>query len=399
MSQVASPTIPRDVEPPLRRSIDSVHGYFGGSVLLALSLPLLAGLVAFGYRAAMVLAVVVASCGLAMALLRPILPLRSARPTWRWLTAAVLLSSMLPPQLAGGTLQLADRTVSLWPILPAAGFLLAISLALLGRVGSGRMDAVLLGVLALTFLVAPALTPTTVLQAGRALTGDVLNAPAGLAEPAKLPWIDAPPIPAHDAVRLASPAETLIGYTSGVLPPQRTWTSLEALLRDQLPPLEDLLILGVPAPIGSASGVAVVIGGLLLVYRGVSDWRIPVMMILSAFIAFLVLPVPLVVGEQGPRYAWLAGLHHGGSWAVAVTFANYQLSASPLFFSAFFLAPLPSLRPISRSARPVYGLLLGVTSAALQLYVSVSSGPYIALLAIGLVVPLMDRLARARPLL
>lgn len=393
------PPLGLEVEPPPRRPIDSVHAFFGGSVLLALSLPLLAGLVAFGYRAAVVVTVVVASCGVALAVLRPILPLRSLRPTWGWVTAAMLLSSMLPAQLAGGNERLAEIEVELWPILPASGFLLALLLALLGAVGSGRLDAVLLTFLSLTVLVAPALTPTTVLQAGRAVTGDVLDAPAEVSQPGQLPWLDAPPLPRHDAVRQASPAQTLVGFTSGVLPPQRTWTSMEALLRDQMPPLEDLLILGAPAPIGSASAVAVIIGGLLLVYRGASDWRIPLTTVLSALVAFLVLPVPVVVSEQGARYEWLSGLTRGGSWAVAVTFANYQLAASPLLFCAFFLAPLPTLRPFQRFARVIYGTLLGVTSAALQLYVSVSSGPYIALLAVGLLVPLMDRHARARTLL
>lgn len=382
--------------PSVRRPIDSVDAYFSGSLLLALSLPLLAGLLAFGFRAVMVVGAVVASCGLGMVALRPMLPLRSVRPVWRWLTPAVLLASLLPAQLAGGTTTTEDEALQLWPILPTAGLLLASLLALLGSIGSGRLCAPLLGYLLLALLFSPALEPQTILQPGRAVVGDVLDAPAVAARPGKRSWFDAPPVIGHDAIRTPSPARTLIDYTSGTISARRSWTSLEALVRDELPPLEDLLILGAPASIGSASAVAVVVGGLLLVYRGITDWRIPLTITLSAFLALLVLPVPLVVSEQGARYEWLAGWARGSNWSLAVTFANYQVAASSLLFTGFFLAPLPALRPMGRLARVLYGMMLGTTSAALQLYVSCSTGPLIALLAIGMVVPAMDRLARAR---
>jgi Na+-transporting NADH:ubiquinone oxidoreductase subunit NqrB len=400
MSDVHHPGIAsRDDAPPVPRPIDSVDAYFSGSLLLALSLPLLAGLLAFGFRAVVVVGVVVASCGVGMVALRPMLPMRSVRPIWRWLTPAVLLASMLPARLGGDVATIATDATPLWPILPAAGLLLALLLALLGSVGSGRLNAVLLCYLLLTLLVRPALVQETTLQVGRAVIGDVLDAPAETAQPGKLPWFDAIPVAGHDAQRTPSPAQTLIGYTSATVSAQRSWTSLEALLRDELPPLEDLLIVGAPAPIGSASAIAMVVGGLLLVYRGVSDWRIPMTMTLSAFLSLLVLPVPLVVSEQGARYEWLVGLARGSGWSLAVTFANYQITASSLLFTAFFLAPLPMIRPMGRLARVLYGMMLGATSAVLQLYVSCSTGPLIALLAIGMVVPLMDRLTRARTLL
>jgi Na+-translocating ferredoxin:NAD+ oxidoreductase RnfD subunit len=64
-----------------------------------------------------------------------------------------------------------------------------------------------------------------------------------------------------------------------------------------------------------------------------------------------------------------------------LTFANYELLASPLLFAAFFLATNASVCPLSSRAQSIYAFLFGTLSAAGQLYVSCSIGPYIALLA------------------
>jgi Na+-translocating ferredoxin:NAD+ oxidoreductase RnfD subunit len=115
---------------------------------------------------------------------------------------------------------------------------------------------------------------------------------------------------------------------------------------------------------------------------------------LGAWAAMLILPVPIVITEQGPEWRWLAWRDSAATWAVAITFANYEVLASPLLFTAFFLATSPSIRPMSRRLRAVYGLFIGVVAAALQLYVSAATGPLVAVLAGGLLSPLLDRFWR-----
>ena len=81
--------------------------------------------------------------------------------------------------------------------------------------------------------------------------------------------------------------------------------------------------------------------------------------------------------------------------ALGVTFANYELMASPLLFTGFFLATAPAVRPLVR--RPaIYAVLIGVTTAIFQLYVSVTIGPYLALLGISLLSPTLDKLFKPR---
>jgi Na+-translocating ferredoxin:NAD+ oxidoreductase RnfD subunit len=89
---------------------------------------------------------------------------------------------------------------------------------------------------------------------------------------------------------------------------------------------------------------------------------------------------------------------HSVGPALAITFANYEVMASPLLFCAFFLATAPSVRPMARRARTIYALLIGTFAAIFQLYVSVSIGPYLALLAVSLATPTLDKLFPPRTL-
>src|SRR6185369_2821941 len=179
--------------------------------------------------------------------------------------------------------------------------------------------------------------------------------------------------------------------------PARAALSLEELIRDTMPPLEDLIVGGAPAPLGLGSAVANIMGGLFLLYRGLSDFRVPLLVCLAAIGAFLVLPIPVAVTESVRHWRPL-GLHAGVGWPVAITFISYELMAGPLLFVAFYLASTPGVRPLTRRGRAVFAILIGASTAALQLYLDVSYGAYLALLIIGLFTPVLDRIFRPRAL-
>ena len=92
--------------------------------------------------------------------------------------------------------------------------------------------------------------------------------------------------------------------------PGRSWLSLESLLRDELPPLEDLIIGGQPGPIGGTCAVAIIIGGLFLLYRGIIDFRVPVCVFAGALLALLSLPIPILIRDNGPDWRWFAFRTH-----------------------------------------------------------------------------------------
>ena len=165
-----------------------------------------------------------------------------------------------------------------------------------------------------------------------------------------------------------------------------------------MPPLEDLIVGGHPGPIGTSCQIAVIIGGLFMLYRGVIDHRIPLLIIASAYVTLLVLPVPLAIDASVRQWHWVAIHQPGVGAALAVTFANYEVWASPLLFTAFFLATSSAIRPLARRGRTVYAIVVGVLSAIAQLYLSVSVGPYIALLAASVLAAGLDRFFKPRTL-
>jgi electron transport complex protein RnfD len=162
--------------------------------------------------------------------------------------------------------------------------------------------------------------------------------------------------------------------------------------------LEDLVLGGHPGPIGASSAIATLVGGLFLLYRGLIDYRIPLLGCLAAYFAMLLLPLPYSVGEGVRPWQSLLLSSPRADWATAITFVNYQVVASPLLFAALFLATSPSVRPVSFRGRVVFAMALGIASAAAQLYVSVPHGPYVALLVVSLLTPWLDRWLRARPI-
>jgi Na+-translocating ferredoxin:NAD+ oxidoreductase RnfD subunit len=372
---------------------------FVGMYALGAIFPITAGLLVFGWRALGALTVVAASTLCATFVWRRIgargWPLRYDHALW----TAMLLSMALPADLFSANRAASDQTL-LWPMLAAAGVLLVIFNWLLGGLGAGRVHPVLVTYLLVFVCFKDLLVPHYVLQRKHMFVGDLYRAmPAEMAEMETQPWIRAADVRDYDSIRTDPPAQTLLWYTTGGgKSAQRMWVSLDSLLRDRMPPLEDLIVAGQPAPIGLGSAIALIIGGLFLLYRGLIDYRVPLIIIVSALAAIVVLPVPVRVTESEAFYQWLVLRSGAAGWPVGLTLASYELMAGPLMFTAFFLATSPEVRPITRRARTVYSVIVGLLTGVFQLYVSVAIGAYLALLAASLVTPTFDKWFRPRTL-
>jgi Na+-translocating ferredoxin:NAD+ oxidoreductase RnfD subunit len=398
VSTTPPPPSVRNAVVPLLGEID-LHRFFITHVTSTVFL-VTAGLLFYGWRAivAIILVVVPAMGGLAVwrRIGRRGAELRRSYGLWM----AMLLALALPAHLAssddpgpGG-----PGALGLWPILVGAGLVLPMFLWLFGAGGSSRVHPVPAVYLLLAVLFHNLLVPSFVLHHSRLVVGDVLDASTSVPlPPAKEPWAQAPPQEA-DALRVQRAAEVLGAFTSGTAVANRGYLSLHDAIRDRVPPLEDLIIGAQPGPIGAASAVAVIMGGLFLLYRGLIDVRLPILIMVSAFIALLVLPIPVVITDDTPRWSWLAVRQPNVGWSWAITLVNYELMAGPLLFVAFFLATAPGVRPMTRGARALYAIVVGVAAAALQLYLSVSYGAYVALLLASPLTPLLDRWFKPRPL-
>lgn len=381
---------------PLPHSGLSVTRFYAMHFLGA-AIPLLAGLLLNGWRGTIELLLIIASTLLGVAVWRGVGPrgrqLCYAQALW----LAMLLAMMLPAQLVSGRLPAGSSAP--WCVLPAAGLLLALFLWLLGGLGAGRVHPLLATYICVATLFYQLLVPHWVLQRNHLLLGDLLAAKMDESRAISPDgWYKRFTLPGQDAEFAQPASEALTRYTGAMETAPRGWLPIQSLLRDDLPPLEDLVIGGHPAPLGLGSEVAVIIGGLCLFYRGLIDFRVPLLILVVAMAGFLLLPIPPLLSEH-TQWHWIVSRRPGVGWATGITFANYELMASPLLFMAFFLATAPSIRPMSRRARVLFAAIAGAGSAALQLYMSVSLGPYVALLIASLLTPALDRWFKPRTMI
>ena len=358
--------------------------------------PVTAGVMLNGWRAAWAVTLVVLTAAGAVVVWRRVgrrgHQLRLPHACW----LATLLALMFPAHLA--TTRPGPTGSSGWPMLVAGAIVLVMLLWALGGLGAGRVHPVLVTFVLLHMLFPEQLTPHCALQRDRVFVGDVLDCAPAPGDAAPEPWVRRALVRGHDAVSAPSVPERLIAYTRGATRPEHGVLRLQGLLSERLPPLEDLVVGGHPAPIGTGSAVAVIVGGLFLLYRGLIDPRVPLLMCGCAYAALLVLPVPARIVGQWPQWRWFVVGAGDVDWATALTFVHYELMASPLLFAALFLATGPAIRPITRRARVVYAVIAGLLSAPAQLYISVSMGPLLAVFAASLLTPLLDRWFTPRPL-
>jgi len=400
-----------DALPPPRpsyapRTVRLLHsgmtvGRYHAMHFLCALLPVAAGVTFFGWRAAAAVGGVVGAAALAFAFWRNVGARGRQLELSHTLWLALLLGLMLPAHLASA-LPLQPGAGPGWPVLAVAGVGLVVVLWVAGGLGAGHVHPAVVTYLLLAVAFRAYLVPYWALAKEHAAAGDVLNAAPAADEFDPLspdPWLRRDPPDGHwQATKTMPAAVQLTAYTTGRLRPDRGQMPMVEFVRDRMPPPEDLIVGGQPAPVGLGSGVAVIVGGLFLMYRGLIDFRIPLLACLCAFVALAVLPVPTAVRDAGPHWRWLAWREPGVGWETAFAFVSYELMAGPLLFVAFFLATNPALRPLSRRARALYAGVLGLLCGVGQLYVSASLGPYLALLVAGVLAAVFDRWFRPRPL-
>jgi len=142
-----------------------------------------------------------------------------------------------------------------------------------------------------------------------------------------------------------------------------------------LPSITDLFLGSVSGSIGETSALAVLLGGLYLLYRGHIDWRIP-----GSFLGtvFILMAIAGAIKGLGPWYPF------------------FHLCAGGLFLGAFFMATDWVTSPVTKSGRIIFGAGCGVLVVLIRLKGGYPEGVAYSILLMNVVTPLIDRYTRAR---
>lgn len=149
----------------------------------------------------------------------------------------------------------------------------------------------------------------------------------------------------------------------------------DAVAQGILTPLKNLFLGNTGGCLGETSALALILGGLFLLFRRVIDWRIP----LGIFLSLTVFTGIFWITDPG-KYA--SPLFH--------------ILAGGLLIGAFFMATDLVTSPLSPLGTWIYALGIGFTIGLIRLFGGFPEGVMYSILFMNAFVPLINRYARPR---
>ena len=275
------------------------------SVILALMPAAIAGIIIFGWYSLLVVLVSIASAVLTEAIIQKRLKKKITVSDGSAVITGLLLALTLPPN------------VPLW--LPIVGAAFAISIAKWAFGGSGNV------------MFNPALV-------GRAFL--VAAWPVLMSS-----WIT------PDGVTGATPLGAL------------------KMTGEKIASYSQLFLGNIGGTIGETSALVLLVGGLFLIYRRITDWRIPSAYIGTVFIL-------TAAFRQDPLFHILAG---------------------GLMIGAFFMATSYEGSPMTQKGKIIFGIGCGIFTVIIRLYSGMAEGVMYSILLMNALTPLIDRYTKLKP--
>lgn len=161
--------------------------------------------------------------------------------------------------------------------------------------------------------------------------------------------------PGPDAISVATPLAILKEGNSETLA--------------SLPSLADAALGNIGGCIGETCAIALIIGGIYLIAKGIISWRIPVVYLATVFVLSLLLP-------------------REGSNAV------YELMIGGVMLGAFFMATDYASSPITAKGQIIMGLGCGLITVLIRKFGGYPEGVSYSILIMNLFVPLIDRFTK-----
>ena len=283
-------------------------------VCLALVPAGIAGIILYGFNAALLIAICVATCVLSEFVWQKATKQAVTISDWSAVVTGLLLAYNLP------------ATAPWW--IAVIGSVIAIILVkqMFGGIGSNFMN--------------PALTARAILF----ISWSGIMGAYPTANPFQF---------TADAVTGATPLATLNGGTTEGIK------------------LLDLLLGNHGGVLGETCAIAIILGGVYLIVRGIADWRIPASFIGTVFVCYLI--------KDGAEMAL------------------YQLLSGGLLLGAFFMATDYATSPINKLGRVIFGIGCGFFLFIIRAFANYPEGCSFAILFMNVATPLIDRFTMPRP--
>lgn len=140
--------------------------------------------------------------------------------------------------------------------------------------------------------------------------------------------------------------------------------------------LIQLLMGNVPGCIGETSVVALLLGGVYLIYRRYVKWYVPVCYITTVFVMVLILPPRIVTPWANDPF--------------------YHIFAGGLFLGAFFMATDMVTSPLTKRGLFIFAAGTGVLTVLIRFYSGYPEGVCYSILLMNTATPLIDRFTKPR---
>lgn len=347
---------------------------FYAVVAASLALPIIWGLLIFGWRALVVLVLCFAGAMVAHYLLR-----RFTRRGKELVTAHTLL----------GVLMLVALSQALWPplVMFGAGALMVGLIWCFGGAGRERLHTSLVLAVALSAWMGMSPLPGgggnhgmcksgTILARNRLFMGDLTQS----APRRQHRWPISAEISGQDAVELSRPgtvvADALVDIrritessVATTLPGARVIEArvriiLNHVFAEELPPLEMIMLGLSPGPMGAVSALGIVMGGLYLAYRNILRPR-------SCFLFLVVYILSLSGWTLLTWGSWKIAWTGLGPWQVIppqelLALMLYEFFTSDVLLAAVFILALPGTEPITPTGRRWFLVLAALGAGYLQ---------------------------------
>ena len=144
-----------------------------------------------------------------------------------------------------------------------------------------------------------------------------------------------------------------------------TATPLGVLAGGETVNLMDLLLGNCAGVLGETCKLALILGGIYLIIRNVIDWKIPVSILCTVFVCFL--------------------LKDGFTPALS------QILSGGLMLGAFFMATDYVTSPVSNLGRVIMGVLCGLMVFVIRAFANYPEGTSFAILFMNVMTPLIDQ--------